>query len=120
MPGLLRARPRSGLNAPSVLDQAVVATSSLVHGRSKIGACWTDDLVAYGLDRFHRKHLRTPTVKELQLGVDDLPSYATIRRRYGSVGKMLRRHGYRVRRPGAQPGRACCLGRDERGLFVPK
>ena len=33
---------------------------------SKAGGRWTDDLVAYGLDVFHRRHLRTPTVRELR------------------------------------------------------
>lgn len=90
------------------------------HGRSKIGARWTHELVAYGLDRFHRQHLRTPTVSELRAGIDDLPSYATVRRLYGSAGRMFRRHGYRVRKVGAQPGRPCDLEKDERGRFLPK
>jgi hypothetical protein len=94
--------------------------AAVPHGRSKMGAEWTFELVAYGLDRFHKRHLRTPTVKELREGVDDLPSYATIRRRYGSAGRMLRRHGYRVRNAGAQPGRPCLLKRNEKGLFLPK
>jgi hypothetical protein len=92
----------------------------MTHGRSKIGVRWSEDLVAYALDRFHRRNLRTPTVRELRAGVDDLPSYATIRRLYGSVGTMLERHGYRVRPPGAQPGRACELERDAKGLFLPR
>lgn len=87
------------------------------HGRSKVGVCWTDELVAYALDRFHRRHLRTPTLRELKAGVEDLPSYTTIRRRYGSAGARLRQHGYRVRRPGGQPGRRCDLERDALGKF---
>lgn len=74
--------------------------------------------MGYALDRFHRRNLRTPTLRELRAGLDEFPSYATIKRLYGSAGNMLRRHGYRVRRPGAQPGRPCLLARDERGLFV--
>lgn len=95
-------------------------SGSGLHGRSKIGARWTHELVAYGLDRFHRRHLRTPTVKELRAGIDDLPSYATIRRLYGNAGRMLHLHGYRVRLAGAQPGRPCTLERNEKGLFLPK
>jgi hypothetical protein len=90
------------------------------HGRSKIGTSWTHELVAYALERYHCRHLRTPTLRELRAGLDELPSYATIRRLYGSAGNMFRVHGYRVRRPGAQPGRACSLERDARGLFVAK
>jgi hypothetical protein len=91
----------------------------VAHGRSKTGFRWTDESVGYALDRFHRRNLRTPTLRELRRGVDDLPSYATIRRMYGSAGAMFRRYGYAVRKPGAQAGRACALARDERGLFLP-
>jgi hypothetical protein len=90
------------------------------HGGSKIGCSWTHELIAYALDRFHRTHLRTPTQRELRDGIDELPSYATIRRQYGSVGKMFRYHGYRVRSRGGQPGQGCGLPRDDRGLFLPK
>lgn len=92
----------------------------VVHGPSKIGAQWTDDLVRYALERFHRRHLRTPTLREVRAGIDDLPSYATIRRRYGSYGAMLRTHGYLVRPRGGQHGRTCNLLRDEHGLFLPR
>ena len=88
------------------------------HGRSKAGTRWTHDLVGYGLDLFHRRHLRTPTQRELRTGVDDLPSYATIRRMYGSVGLMFRTHGYTVRPLGAVPGRRCTLPRDGMGRFL--
>jgi hypothetical protein len=91
-----------------------------VHGKSKVGAEWSHDLVCYALDRFHRANLRTPTLLELKAGVADLPSYATIRRRYGSAGAMLRFHGYRARSPGGQSGRPCTLARDRRGRFLPK
>jgi hypothetical protein len=99
----------------------VAAVPAEVHGRSKVGFRWTHDLVAYGLDLFHRRHLRTPTVKELREGIDDLPSYATIRRLYGSAGRMLRRHGYRVRSAGGQPGRPMCdLERDAKGRLIQR
>ena len=88
---------------------------------SKAGGRWTDDLVAYGLDLFHRRNLRTPTVRELRAGVEGLPSHATIRRLYGNVSTMLRTHGYRVRRHGGQPGHPCWShNRDERGMFLPR
>jgi hypothetical protein len=88
---------------------------------SKAGGPWTHELVAYGLDVFHRRHMRTPTVRELREGVDVLPSHATIRRLYGSVGNMLRHHGYLVRRPGAWPGHPPCgLARDRRGRYLPR
>jgi hypothetical protein len=90
------------------------------HGRSKAGTVWSDELVAYALDRFHRRHLRTPTLAELKSGVDDMPSYATIRRRYGSAGSMLQRHGFSVRTKGGQIGRLFIPGRDARGRFVAK
>jgi hypothetical protein len=64
--------------------------------------------------------LRTPTLQELRAGIDDLPSYATVRRLYGTAGNMLHRYGYAVRLPGGQRGRRCDLERDERGLFLPK
>ena len=89
------------------------------HGRSKVGAEWTDALVAYALDLFHRRNLRTPTVRELRAGVDGLPSYATVKRRYGTAGKMLASHGYRVRHRGGQPGRLFVPTRDEAGRFIP-
>ncbi len=90
------------------------------HGRSKAGTRWTHELVAYGLDLHHRRHLRTPTIRELRAGIADLPSYATIRRLYGSAGNMLHVHGYRVRTPGGQPGRTCMPIRDDRGRFLPR
>ena len=93
--------------------------ATVLHGRSRVGTPWSHELVAYALDRFHRRHLRTPTLRELRAGDADLPSYATIKRRYGSAGAMLAHHGYRVRRAGGQPGRGCSLERDSAGLFLP-
>lgn len=87
---------------------------------SKAGTAWSHELVAYGLDLFHRRHLRTPTVRELRAGVDSLPSHATIRRLYGNVGNMLRHHDYLVRLPGAQHGHPCSLLRDARGRIVSR
>ena len=88
---------------------------------SKAGGRWTDELVGYGLDVFHRRNLRTPTVRELRAGVEGLPSHATIRRLYGNASTMLRAHGYRVRRHGGQPGHPCWARlRDERGMFLPR
>lgn len=88
---------------------------------SKAGGRWTHELVGYALDVFHRKHLRTPTVRELRAGVDGLPSHSTIRRLYGNASTMLRAHGYRVRRHGGQPGHPCWSRlRDERGMFLPR
>lgn len=88
---------------------------------SKAGTAWTHDLVGYSLDRFHRRNLRTPTVRELRAGVPGLPSHATVRRLYGNASKMLQAHGYAVRPPGGQPGHACWTTlRDERGLFVSR
>jgi hypothetical protein len=78
-------------------------TEARWHGGSKIGCWWTHELVGYALDRFHRERLRTPTVRELRSGLDDLPSYATVCILYGSAGGMLRYHGYRVR-PRGRPG----------------
>jgi hypothetical protein len=90
------------------------------HGRSKAGAVWTDELVVYALDRFHRRNLRTPTLAELKTGVDEMPSYATIRRRYGSAGHMLGVHGYLVRSTGGQLGRLFLPDRDSQGRFLAK
>lgn len=88
---------------------------------SRAGVAWTHELVAYGLDLFHRRHLRTPTVEELRVGIDDLPSYNTIVRHYGTVGNMLRRHGYLARNRGAQPGHPpSSLPRDARGRLMPR
>jgi hypothetical protein len=108
---------RSALRPDSA--DASAAFSPIAHGRSKSGFRWTDDSVGYALDRFHRQNLRTPTLRELKRGVDDLPSYATIRRLYGSAGEMFHRFGYAVRKPGAQTGRPCTLKRDARGWFLP-
>jgi hypothetical protein len=98
-------------------------TASLVHarghGHSRAGTRWTRALVAYGLDRFHRTHLRTPTQRELRRGIDDLPSYATIQRMYGSVGAMYRAHGYIVRSRGGSRS-TLTLDRDNRGRFLPR
>jgi 2-phospho-L-lactate guanylyltransferase (CobY/MobA/RfbA family) len=90
------------------------------HGRSKAGTAWTHELVAYALERFHSRQLRTPTLRELRAGLDDLPSYSTIKRMYGSAGTMLAFHGYRVRAAGGQRGRVCTLDRDAAGLFLPR
>jgi hypothetical protein len=87
---------------PLTDDQAFAGSQLIVHGPSKSGFRWTDSMVGYALDRFHRRNLRTPTVREVKAGIDDLPSYATIQRRYGNVGNMLRQHGYRVRTPGGR------------------
>ena len=87
---------------------------------SRAGSSWTHELVGYALDRFHRRNLRTPTVRELRAGVDDLPSHATIRRLYGNATNMFRVHGYRARPRGGQPGHPCWTARrDARGLFLP-
>jgi hypothetical protein len=90
-------------------------------GWSKAGGAWTDELVGYALDRFHRRNLRTPTVTELRAGVPGLPSHSTVRRLYGNASGMLRAHGYAVRKAGGQPGHACWgMLRDDRGLFVSR
>jgi hypothetical protein len=86
---------------------------------SNAGTRWTAELVAYALDRYHRRHLRMPTVREIRAGVEGLPSHATIRRRYGCVTRMYEHHGYRARARGGQPGRRTNLARDERGRFLP-
>ena len=90
------------------------------HGRSRAGTEWTHALVAYSLDRFHRKHLRTPTLRELRTGLADLPSYATIRRAYGNARAMYEYHGYLVRSRGGQPGRRFTPSRDAGGRFLPR
>lgn len=87
---------------------------------SKAGSAWTPELVAYALDRFHKRNLRTPTVRELRAGAPGLPSHSTIRRHYGSASAMLKAHGYAVRSRGGQPGHACWVLRDDRGLFVSR
>jgi len=88
---------------------------------SKAGGRWTPELVGYALDVFHRRHLRTPTVRELRAGVEGLPSHSTIRRLYGNASTMLRVHGYRVRSHGGQPGHPCWAQvRDDRGMFLPR
>lgn len=88
---------------------------------SKAGGRWTHELVGYALDVFHRRHLRTPTVRELRAGVEGLPSHSTIRRLYGNASTMLHAHGYRVRRHGGQPGHPCWAQvRDARGMFLPR
>lgn len=90
-------------------------------GWSKAGSAWNHELVGYALDRFHRRNLRTPTVRELQAGIPGLPSHSTIRRLYGNASSMLRAHGYAVRAPGGQPGHTCWAAvRDARGLFVSR
>jgi len=76
--------------------------------------------VGYALDQFHRRHLRTPTLRELKAGIGGLPSYGTIKRMYGTSSRMLARHGYRTRRPGAQPGAVLRVKRrDSQGRFLP-
>ncbi len=87
-------------------------------GWSNAGGEWNDELVAYALDLYHRRHLRIPTVRELRAGIDDLPSHATIRRMYGCASAMYQRHGYRPRRRGGQPGRSTNLPRDGAGRFL--
>lgn len=89
-------------------------------GWSKAGGRWSHELVGYALDVFHRRNLRTPTVRELREGVPGLPSHATIRRLYGNASTMLAAHGFRVRPPGAQPGHRCRATRSESGRFVSR
>jgi hypothetical protein len=87
---------------------------------SRAGTRWTDELVAYALDRFHARHLRTPTLRELRAGAEGLPSHATIKRMYGNAAEMFKRHGYRPRQPGAQSGTTLRVkSRDSRGRFLP-
>ena len=105
--------------------QAQVVTIFLEVTRTRItwsnaGGRWSKELVAYALDRYHRRHLRTPTVRELRAGVAELPSHATIRRMYGSASRMYEEHGYRVRPRGGQPGRRTTLARDSFGRFLPR
>jgi hypothetical protein len=86
---------------------------------SNAGSRWTHELVAYALDLYHRRHLRTPTVRELKEGVEGLPSHATIVRMYGNVTTMFRRHGYKTRERGGQPGHPCWTElRNDRGHFI--
>jgi len=87
---------------------------------SNAGSRWSKELVAYALDRYHSRHLRTPTVRELRAGVAELPSHATIRRMYGCASHMYEEHGYRVRQRGGQPGRRTTLDRDSFGRFLPR
>ena len=88
---------------------------------SKAGGPWSHELVAYALNRFHRVHLRTPTLRELKAGVDGLPSHATIKRMYGTASAMYVRHGFRVRRAGAQHGaRPAVRSRDDAGRFLAR
>jgi hypothetical protein len=87
---------------------------------SNAGGRWSHELVGYALDRYHRRHLRVPTVRELRAGIDELPSHATIRRMYGCVSAMYQRHGYRTRKRGGQPGRRTNLPRDVAGRFLSK
>lgn len=90
-------------------------TTTKPHGGSKIGCWWTHELVGYALDRYHRRHLRIPTVREVRLGIDELPSYATVCKMYGSFGRMLRHHGYRVRARGRSPA-----NQRSRPVLVPR
>ena len=62
---------------------------------SNAGTRWSAELVDYALNRFHRRHLRIPTVRELRAGVEGLPSHSTIRKMYGCPSRMYERHGYR-------------------------
>ena len=87
---------------------------------SNAGTRWSHELVAYALDRYHRRYLRIPTVRELRAGIDGLPSHATIRRMYGCVSVMYRTHGYKVRSRGGQPGRTTTAHRDTRGRFASR
>jgi hypothetical protein len=99
----------------------MVVVRGLRPGWSKAGTSWSHELVGYGLDLFHRRNLRTPTVRELKDGVPGLPSHATIRKRYGNASKMLEAHGYAVRARGGQPGHPCWwTARDERGRIVSR
>jgi hypothetical protein len=102
------------------VPRAATPEPSTPHGMSKAGTTWTHHLIAYALDRFHRQHLRTPTLRELRAGIPDLPSHGTIKRIYGGHGKMLLYHGYKVRSCGAQPGHPCTLERGARGRFLAR
>jgi hypothetical protein len=112
--------PPPATAGPAWVALAAVPEPAISHGLSKAGTYWTHHLIAYALDRFHRQHLRTPTLRELRDGLPDLPSHGTIKRFYGSHGNMLLYHGYTVRSPGAQPGRSCTLKRGERGRFLAR
>src|SRR5436853_7872594 len=70
---------------------------------SNAGSRWTAELVAYALDRYHRRHLRMPTVREIRAGVEGLPSHAIIRRRYCCGTRLSETPGTRVRPPGSPP-----------------
>lgn len=74
---------------------------------SRAGSRWTHELVAYTLDRFHARHLRTPTLRELRAGLDEMPSYATIKRMYGNTSAMFEYQAIARGRPVPNVA-ACC------------
>jgi Homing endonuclease associated repeat len=64
------------------------------------GFRWSDELIVYAIDLWHRRHLRIPTVKEWERAGPDHPSRQTVQRTFGSWSAAIRAAGFRPRRQG--------------------
>jgi hypothetical protein len=71
-----------------------------VNSGPRQGFRWTEELIVYAIDLWHRSHLRTPTVEEWETAGDNHPSRATVQRRFGSWSAAMRAAGFRPRSQG--------------------
>lgn len=61
------------------------------------GFRWDRETIAYAIELWHRRHLRTPTVAEWEQAGPDHPCRATVQRVFGSWSAAMRAAGFRPR-----------------------
>ena len=64
------------------------------------GFRWDRETIAYAIELWHRRHLRTPTVAEWECAGADHPCRHTVQRVFGSWNAAMRAAGFRARRQG--------------------
>jgi hypothetical protein len=68
------------------------------------GFRWTAETIAYAIDLWHRKHLRTPTVNEWEAAGPNHPCRQTVIRVFGSWNAAMVAAGFRARGRGVSRG----------------
>ncbi len=80
--------------------------SAVVRPGPREGFRWTPETIAYAIDLWHRRHLRTPTAAEWEQAGPNHPSRQTVLRRFGSWNAAIRAAGFRPRAQGQPRSRA--------------
>ena len=64
------------------------------------GFRWSQELIAYAIETFHRRNLRIPTTDEWDRAGPNHPSRVTVIRQFGSWNAAMTAAGFRPRSPG--------------------